>query len=94
MPHAQLHSVKEARIGSITWSDHAPILLKYDLQDFSKPRLNQWRLNGSLLRDEEVLEDMVKEIDFYFDTNDIPECDPRTIWEAHKAVIRGVLIKH
>lgn len=57
-------------------------------------RSTQWRLNESLLQDKDVLEDVTKELDFYFSTNDTPDCDPGIIWEAHKAVIRGVLIKH
>lgn len=54
----------------------------------------QWRLNESLLQDKDVLEDVIKELDFQFSTNDTPDCDPGTILEAHKAVICGVLIKH
>lgn len=51
-------------------------------------------IEWSLLQDKEVLEDVIKKLDFYFTTNDTPDCDPGIIWEAHKAVIRGVLIKH
>ena len=94
IPHAQLHSVQSTKIGSITWSDHAPIFLVYELKDLRQSRPNQWRLNESLLEDKEVLEDVIKELRFYFNSNDTPECDPGIIWEAHKVVIRGVLIKH
>lgn len=57
-------------------------------------KTNQWRLNESLLQDKDILEDVTKELNYYFTTNDTPDCDPGNIWEAHKAVIRGVLIKH
>lgn len=30
----------------------------------------------------------------YFSINDQPDCDPGILWEAHKTVIRGVLIRH
>lgn len=55
-------------------------------------RTDQWRLNESLLQDKDILADITRELDFYFRTNDTPDCDPGIIWEAHKAVIRGVLI--
>lgn len=37
---------------------------------------------------------MVRELDGYFKTNNTPDNIPGIVWEAHKAVIRGVLIKH
>lgn len=43
---------------------------------------------------QEVLADITKELNFYFQINDTLDCDPRIIWKAHKAAIRGVLIKH
>lgn len=68
--------------------------MKYDLQDPLNKRPTQWRLNESLLQDKDVLEDVIKEFDFYFTTNDTSDCDPGIVWEAHKVVIRGVPIKH
>lgn len=94
VPHAQLHAVRTVNIGPITWSDHAPISLTYALQDSLSIRSTQWRLNESLLQDTDVPEDVIKELGFYFKINDTPECDPGIVWEAHKTVIRGVLIKH
>lgn len=38
--------------------------------------------------------DVVKEVGFHFQTNDTPDYNPGIVWEAHKAVIQGVLIKH
>lgn len=94
IPHAQLHAVRTSSIGSITWSDYAPIFLSYALHDSMTTKINQWRLNGSLLQDKDVQEDITKELNCYYRTNDTPDCDPGIIWEAHKAVIRSVLIKH
>lgn len=47
-----------------------------------------------MLQIPEVQEDVAKELEVYFRTNDIPGSDPGMIWEAHKVVMRGVLIKH
>lgn len=46
------------------------------------------------MQDPEVLADVVKEIGHYFDSNSTPDCNTGVVWEAHKAVIMGVLIKH
>lgn len=53
-----------------------------------------WKLNESLLQNQRVMEDVIREVSWVFETNDTQECAPGVIWEAHKAVIRGVLIKH
>lgn len=94
VPHKQLHSVSEASIGLITWSDHAPIFLKYNLTDRHHTSTRLWKLNESLLQDPIVREDVQREIEWFFQMNDNSDSPPGVIWETHKAVIRGVLIKH
>lgn len=69
-------------------------MLTYALTENTTTRTKTWRLNESLLQDEEVLKDVSTELDNYFKTNTTPDSDPGIVWEAHKAVIRGVLIKH
>lgn len=92
IPHRHLQAIKETTIGSITWSDHAPITLRYALTPCGlRP---PWRLNEGLLKDPVVLAEVTKEIGHYFASNDTPDCDTGLVWEAHKAVIRGILIKH
>lgn len=50
-----------------------------------------WSLNEDLIEDIEV-EDCKKEINQYFLWNETPELTKATIWEAHKAFIKGKLI--
>lgn len=92
--HTQLHAVQNTVIGNRTWSDHAPIFLTYALSQTLSQKHRFWCLNESLLQIPEVLTDVTKELNLYFQTNNIPGCDPNTLWEAHKVVIRGVLVKH
>lgn len=94
IPHTCLHAVRATSIGNITWSDHAPVFLTYDLTGAQTSRHRYWRLNESLLQIPEVLEDVTKELTLYFQMNDLPNCDPGILWEAHKSVLRGVFIKH
>lgn len=94
VPHGQLQAVRGATIGSITWSDHAPVMMRYALTDFHRGQRKPWRLNESLLQDPETLADITREITHYFQANTSSDGDTGLVWEAHKAVIRGVLIKH
>lgn len=94
IPHCQLHAVLDASIGTIKWSDHAPIVLIYAISDVPPSRNWSWKLNESLLQDPEVLAEVTRELGFYFQSNDTPDCYLGIIWEADKTVIRGVLIKH
>lgn len=90
IPHGQLHAVKDSAIGQRTWSDHAPITLTYKLSSDPSHRTRFWRLNKSLLQRPEVLEEVNRELKFYFQTNTSADCSPGAVWEAHKEVIRGV----
>lgn len=94
LPHNQLHAVKDASLGSIMWSDHAPVTLTYALADLYRSQKKLWRLNESLLQSPEVLTDVTREINNYFQTNNDTDCDAGLVWEAHKAVIHGTFIKH
>lgn len=50
--------------------------LSYALTDNLTSRSKTWKLNESLLQDEEVLKDNVKELDCYFRTKDTPDSSP------------------
>lgn len=71
---SQLHSVAEITIGAITWSDHAPILLKYNMLGSRGPNPALWRFNESLLQDPEMMEEVLKEVSCYFQNNHTTEC--------------------
>ncbi|CAH2292868.1 LINE-1 reverse transcriptase [Pelobates cultripes] len=51
-----------------------------------------WRLNESLLRDDTFRNFIQKELTEYFSTNNNNETSPITIWQAHKSVMRGLLL--
>lgn len=60
IPYTQLHAVRDTSIGSITWSDHPPVILSYALYDNPTARSKTWRLNESLLQEQDVLTDLTK----------------------------------
>ncbi|CAH2223152.1 endonuclease, partial, partial [Pelobates cultripes] len=53
-----------------------------------------WRLNESLLRDPQITRQIKTELEAYFNTNTTADISVDTLWRAHKAVLRGLFIKH
>ncbi|CAH2318997.1 Hypothetical predicted protein [Pelobates cultripes] len=88
-----VRTVCDVQIGTITWSDHAPILLTIQ-ELFPHKGQGTWRINETLLRDPHIVKSIEEDIHTFFDLNDKGETSVDTNWQAHKAVIRGSLIKH
>lgn len=87
-----LCNTQKATIHDITWSDHAPISLTIR-SNLNKPSTTTWKNNISLMlqaHNKRALETALKN---YFDINDTPSNSAFTIWNAHKAVIRGHFIQ-
>lgn len=53
----------------------------------------QWRVNESILQDNKAIEEIKREIQAYFEINNTEDIPGTTLWEVHKCVIRGILIK-
>lgn len=77
---------------AVTWSDHAPISIS--ITDMP-PQRNTflWRANNYILQHPTYSLDIEKHISDYFDLNKGSVGDPVTVWNAHKAVIRGIVMK-
>lgn len=85
--------VQSARIHPITLSDHAPVSLSLRWGLGPTPR-GIWRLNETLLREDFILEELQREMQHFFEENQTDGISPLLVWETHKAVIRGLLVKH
>lgn len=71
-------------------SDHAPV---YALVNLNKIYINTlWRLNSSILNNEQFVVHMKTEIKHYLKENDNGEVSPSVLWDACKAVLRGKII--
>lgn len=58
------------------------------INEYSFCKTRQWRLNETLLEDKVVVvEDVIKELQYYFQYNTSSETNTGIIWEAHKTVI-------
>ena len=50
---------------------------------------NTWRLNNTLLNNQEITEEIKEEIKMYLETNDNENTMTQNLWDAAKAVPRG-----
>ena len=50
---------------------------------------NTWRLNNTLLNNQEITEEIKEEIKKYLETNDNENTTTQNLWDAAKAVIIG-----
>ena len=50
---------------------------------------NTWRLNNTLLKNQEITEEIKEEIKKYLETNDNENVTTQNLWDAAKAVLRG-----
>ena len=53
---------------------------------------NTWRLNDTLLNNQEITEDIKEEIKKYLETNDNENMTIQHLWDVAKAVLRGKFI--
>ena len=53
---------------------------------------NTWRLNNTLLNNQEITEEIKEEIKKYLEANDNKNMMTQNLWEAAKAVLRGKFI--
>ena len=54
--------------------------------------MNTWRVNNTLLNNQEITEEIKKEIKIYLETNDSENTVAQNLWDAAKAVLTGKFI--
>ena len=53
---------------------------------------NTWRLNNTFLNNQQVTEEIKKEIKIFVETNDNENTTTQNLWDAAKAILRGKFI--
>lgn len=87
-----LQDATETDIQPITWSDHAPVSLTLGDKPTHSSFTN-WRNDPHLMAipsNTTLIQNCLQE---YFELNELSVSHPSTIWSAHKAYIRGTIIK-
>lgn len=90
--HSLLPQVKECSIDTITWSDHAPIPLSIALSS-SRPAPFSWQNNTFILSNPKHQKAILDKLIEYFTINSSPTLSNFTLWNAHKAYMRGFLLQ-
>ncbi|CAH2222693.1 Hypothetical predicted protein [Pelobates cultripes] len=80
-----------SEIGDIVWSDHVPVSVRLQAK-FDHKGKPPWRLNDALTMHKDFRTQLSHDIREYFHNNTLPELEPTTTWQAHKAVVRGIFI--
>ena len=89
-PKSEIDRVVDIKILPMTLSDHAPLLMSWDLGH--KPTSRLWRSNTSTPNAENLMTFVKSELKFYLETNSTPEVSPLVLWDCAKAYIRGCII--
>lgn len=82
----------KCEIGTISWSDHAPIIFSLHLTP-SYPTPFTWKNNTYLFMIPEHQKFISQKLSKFFTLNSPSTDNHFTLWNAHKAYIRGILIQ-
>uniref|UniRef100_A0A8C5MVH8 Reverse transcriptase domain-containing protein n=1 Tax=Leptobrachium leishanense TaxID=445787 RepID=A0A8C5MVH8_9ANUR len=91
MQYHNLDLTSLATVEATTWSDHAPLKMVIQSPLF-RPRERQWRMNISMLDDPLIRTELHGLLENFFAENTTADTPLPTLWEAHKAVVRGFFI--
>ena len=66
--------------------------LEINYREINVKNTNTWRLNNTLLNNQEITEEVKGEIKKYLETNDNENTTIQNLWDSAKAVLRGKFI--
>ena len=89
-----LSKFKKVEIVSSIFSDHN--IMKLDINCNKKKKTvrntNTWRLSNTFLNNQQVTEEIKRELKQFLETNDNENTTTRNLWDAAKAFLRGKFI--
>ena len=89
---SSLSKFKNTEIISNNFSDHNAMRLEINCREKNVKITNTWRLNNTLLNNQEITEEIKEETKKYLETNDNENTMIQNLWDAAKAVLRRKFI--
>ena len=89
---SNLSKFKKIEIISSIFSDHNTMRLDINYKKKSIRNTNTWRLNNTFLNNQQVTEEIKREIIKFLETNDNENMTIQNLWDKAKAVLRRKLI--
>ena len=89
---ASLNKFKKMEIILNIFSDHKGLKLATNLKGKNTKHSKSWRLNGMLLNNEWVKNEIREEIKNFLETNENKLTTTQNLWATAKAVLRGKFI--
>ena len=84
--------MKKIEIIPVIFSDHSAIRLDLNYMKKNIKKSNTWRLNNTLLNNQQIIEEIKKEIKICIETNENENPTTPNLWDTVKAVLRGRFI--
>ena len=88
---SNLSKSKKIEIISNIFSDHNTMRLDISYKKKPVRNTNIWRLSNTFLINQQVTEEIEREIKRFLQTNDNENMTTQNLWDAAKAVLRGKL---
>ena len=89
---SSLSKFKKAEIILSIFSKHNAMRLDINYRGKTVKNTNTWRLNNTLLNNQEITEEIKEEIKKYLETNDNENTMTQNLWDAAKSVLRRKFI--
>ena len=84
--------MKKIEIISNIFPDHNAMRLDINYKKKTVRNTNTWRLNNTFLNNQQVTEEIKREIKKFLETNNNENMTTQNLWDAAKAVLRGKLM--
>jgi len=89
---SSLGKLKKMEIIPSIFSDHNAVRLDLNYRRKSMKNSNIWKLNNTLLNNQQITEEIKKEIKICIEMNENENTTTQNLWDTLKAVLRGRFI--
>ena len=89
---SNLSKFKKTETVSSIFSDYNAMRLDINYKKKTIRNTNTWRLNNMFLNNQQVTEEIKREIKQILETNDNEDTTTQNLWDAGKAVLRGKFV--